>query len=162
MKRGLRAINPLIGILDKDMNEMVLGDTVILLDRFVGTVVFECGAYGISFDTKNTLDWDYIESQIKPITGCDNKPAFCRDDNFVTLWELLWNFNCEEDACTVVKVDLAARRERAKLFRELDTAENREAVNASHKILCDSTWKSCISDWLHDKAEPEPGAKTTD
>ena len=49
------------------------------------------------------LDWDYIESQIKPVTGCDNQPAFCKNDNFVSLWELLWNFNCEDDVCVVLE-----------------------------------------------------------
>lgn len=102
MQKGLNAINPFSGILDKNLNELALGDKVILLDRFIGTVVFESGAYGIGFDVENTLDWDYIESQIKPITGCDNNPAFCRNDNFVSLWELLWNFNCEDGVCVML------------------------------------------------------------
>lgn len=91
------------GVTDKDFQELFLDDKVVLLDRFHGTVVFESGAYGIGFDIENTLDWDYIESQIKPVTGCDNQPAFCRNDNFVSLWELLWNFNCEDDVCVVLE-----------------------------------------------------------
>ena len=91
------------GISDKNSRKLLLGDKVALLDKFHGTVIFESGAYGIGFDAENTLDWDYIESQIEPVNGCDNQPAFCKNDNFVSLWELLWNFNCEDDVCVILE-----------------------------------------------------------
>lgn len=91
------------GISDKNSRKLLFGDKVVLLDKFHGTVIFESGAYGVGFDAQNTLDWGYIESQIEPVTGCDNQPAFCRNDNFVSLWELLWNFNCEDDVCVVLE-----------------------------------------------------------
>lgn len=91
------------GVADKNSKELFLGDKVVLLDKFQGIVIFESGAYGIGFDAENTLDWDYIESQIEPVTGCDNQPAFCKNDNFVSLWELLWNFNCEDNMCAVLE-----------------------------------------------------------
>lgn len=95
------------GVYDNNLRELMLGDKVILLDRFHGTVIFESGAYGIGFDAENTLDWEYIKSQIEPVTGCRNAPAFCYNDNFVSLWELLWNFGGiehENDVCAVLKI----------------------------------------------------------
>lgn len=89
-------------VTDESIREFTLGDKVTLLDKLDGTVVFECGAYGIGFE--KAVDWGYIESQVRPITGCDNAPKFCYNDNFISFWELLWNFNCEENICSVVKI----------------------------------------------------------
>lgn len=89
-------------VTDESIREFTLGDKVTLLDKFDGTVVFECGAYGIGFE--KAVDWDYIESQVTPITCCDNAPKFCYNDNFISFWELLWNFDCEGNICSVVKI----------------------------------------------------------
>lgn len=50
------------------------------------------------------IDWDYLDNLIAPITGCNNRSSFCRNDNFVSFWELMWNYNQEENMCSVVKV----------------------------------------------------------
>lgn len=89
------------GIVDTNCEPIDVGDKIYLFNQ-IGTVVFECGAYGIAFD--EMIDYDYIFSQILTITRCDNNPYFCQNDNFISFWELLWNFNCEEDFCTVVKI----------------------------------------------------------
>lgn len=159
MRKGVEAINPFSGVLDEELNEMVLGDKVILLDRFVGSVVFECGAYGIGFD--EPLDWDYIESQIEPVTGCDNSPAFCRNDNFVSLWELLWNFNCEEDVCTVVKIDFDARRGKEGLFRALNTVNGITTDTEVYQAPDGSIWAGHLSDFPRDEEKPEGCCKVT-
>lgn len=82
------------------------GKTICTEDKvdlfgMTGTVCFECGAYGIGFEK---IDWALIESKISEVTGCDNSPHFCYNDNFISFWELLWNFNCEDDWCNVVKL----------------------------------------------------------
>ena len=92
--------NKEIGITDANLEKLRVGDTVRLFKQ-TGEIIFESGAYGIGF--LETIDWDYIDSQIPIVTGTDNNPRFCRNDNFVSFWELLWNFNCEEDYCSVVE-----------------------------------------------------------
>lgn len=78
------------------------GDIVKLLDKMIGTVIFECGAFSIAF--KNEIDWDYIESEILKYTGCDNMACVCFNDNVISLWEIYWNFNEEENSLSVVEV----------------------------------------------------------
>lgn len=95
------------GVYDSNSRELMLGDKVVLLDRFCGTIVFESGCYGVGFDSQNSIDWEYLKRQIEPVTGCRNAPAFCYNDNFVSLWELLWNFGGiehENDVCAVLKI----------------------------------------------------------
>lgn len=89
------------GLYDESCNKIHVGDEVKLFD-WVGEVVFECGAFGIAF--LNTIDWDYIEEQIPIVTGCNNRLHACQNDNFISFWEIMWNFNCEENYCEVVKV----------------------------------------------------------
>lgn len=88
-------------VCDMDGNSIRTGDIVSLFGM-VGEVVFEGGAYGIGFE--QLIDWERIEKEIFPITGCNNAPYFCYNDNFISFLELLWNFNCEDDWCVVVKI----------------------------------------------------------
>lgn len=88
-------------VYDMDGSPIWTGDNVSLFGM-VGEVVFESGAYGIGFE--HAIDWERIESEIVRVTGCDNSPDFCYNDNFISFWELLWNFNCEDDWCIVVKI----------------------------------------------------------
>lgn len=74
----------------------------VALFNMVGEVVFTCGAYGIKFS--DSINWDFLESKILEITGCNNTPYFCHNDNFISFWELMWNFNCEDDTCDVVEM----------------------------------------------------------
>lgn len=67
-----------------------------------GTVVFECGSFGIAY--KTPIDWNGIEANIKPITGCDNRLYACENDNYISLWEIYWNFNDEDDSVNTVEV----------------------------------------------------------
>ena len=53
------------GVCDNEAGEMKVGDTVNLFGM-IGTVVFECGAYGIGFT--ETIDWDVLERKIPEIT----------------------------------------------------------------------------------------------
>ncbi|MBO5373752.1 MAG: hypothetical protein J6A75_13685 [Lachnospiraceae bacterium] len=92
-------MSEITNISDCNGNSICVGDTVVLFGM-VGTVCFECGAYGIGF---NQIDWELIEGNIYEITGCNNNPSFCYNNNFISFWELLWNFNCEENYCIVVE-----------------------------------------------------------
>lgn len=91
---------PATGVMDANFKELALGDKVVLLDKFAGTIVFEHGAYGVGF--KQAIDWEYVNSHFLSLTGRRILPSFCYNDNYVSLWELLWNFNCEDDVCAVL------------------------------------------------------------
>ena len=67
-----------------------------------GKVVYECGSFGIAY--RDYIDWEEIESNICHVTGCDNALYACENDNFISLWEIYWNFNDEDDSVNTVEV----------------------------------------------------------
>lgn len=87
---------------DKNGKKIFEGDIVKIVDFQMGVVVQEGGAFGIGI--KPSIDWDYLDSEICTITGCENRPYFCRNDNFCSFWELMWNYNQEENSCCVVEI----------------------------------------------------------
>ena len=90
------------GLTDKNGTRIFEGDVVKLFDIAIGEIVCECGAFGIS--CRRQIDYDYLASEIAPITGCNNKPRFCHNDNFVSLWELYSNYNEENSEISVIEV----------------------------------------------------------
>lgn len=89
------------GLTDKNGNKIWENDVVKFIE-YKGNIVFECGSFGIAF--KNTIDWDVIQRMILPVTGCDNRLWACVNDNYISLWEIMWNFNDEEDSVYTVEV----------------------------------------------------------
>ena len=67
-----------------------------------GTIKFECGSFGIAF--REIIDWEEIEANICSITGCDNPLYACENDKFISLWEIMWNFNDIEDSIETIEV----------------------------------------------------------
>lgn len=90
------------GLTDKNGIEIFEGDIVKILDFQTGIIINECATFGVGINPY--IDWDYLDSEIHTITGCDNNPHFCRNDNFCSLWELMCNYNQEENDCSVVEV----------------------------------------------------------
>ena len=90
------------GLTDKNDRKIFEGDIVKLFDIHVGEIVQECSAFGIG--CRQQIDYDYLASEIASVTGYDNSPMFCYNDNFVSLWELYWNYNDENDEISVVEV----------------------------------------------------------
>ncbi len=83
------------GLMDTNCKSIRMGDIV----KMFGTryeVVYESGAFGLQREDGDTLDWEQITEETK-------YPDFCLNDHFVSLWELAWNFDCEEDILDVVK-----------------------------------------------------------
>lgn len=89
------------GLKDNNGNLIWENDIVDFLGH-KGTAVFECGSFGIAY--KTPIDWNGIEANIKSITGCDNRLYACENDNYISLWEIYWNFNDEDDSVDTVEV----------------------------------------------------------
>lgn len=89
------------GFNDKNAEPICENDIVDFLGHR-GIVKFECGTFGI-FCEKH-IDWDEIQANIMPVTGCENLLYACKNDNFISLWEIYWNFNDEDNYLSTVEV----------------------------------------------------------
>ena len=70
--------------------KLMEGDTIYLLG-VEGMVTFENGAWG--WGSSEYVPWEQLESKIPH----GNNPSFCYCDNFVSFWELKWNFDDGND-----------------------------------------------------------------
>lgn len=87
----------------KDKNDNLIWENDIAeLFGHRGVIKYVCGGFGIAY--KTPIDWNGIEANIKPITGCDNHLYACENDNYISLWEIYWNFNDEDDSVDTVEV----------------------------------------------------------
>lgn len=89
------------GLKDKNDRFIWENDVVDYLGR-KGKVKYECGSFGIVF--REIIDWEEIEANICLITGCDNSLYACENDNFISLWEIMWNFNDIENSIETIEV----------------------------------------------------------
>ena len=90
-----------IGLKDTNGKEICHGDKVEFLGK-IGEVVYCCSAFGIIFN--DNIDWEGIAEEIPKVTGCNNSLYACKNDNFISFWEIMWNFNDEENVVSMVKV----------------------------------------------------------
>lgn len=90
------------GVYDTELIKIYEGDIVRFL-RYVCTVVFEEGCFGLALNINDAFDWDYIDEEMKEYAGINQFTA-CFNDHFISLWEILWNFNCDQNICNVVEV----------------------------------------------------------
>lgn len=87
------------GLYDKNQKKIYKGDIVKFLDSEY-TVIFECGTFGLG--TYTDIDYDKIEKEVQETTDNDYTGIYC--DNFISLWTIYWNFNCEDDVITQIEV----------------------------------------------------------
>lgn len=89
------------GLKDKNGKPIWENDIVDFLEH-KGTVMFNCGGFGIGY--RKNIDWEEIQSNIMRVTGCENILYACENDNYISLWEIYWNFNDEDDSVNTVEV----------------------------------------------------------
>ncbi len=89
------------GLTDTNSVKIFMGDIVDLFG-LRGEIVYQCGAFGISF--KPYVNWSLIEARIPIVTGRRLNPQFCINDSFISLWELYWNFEQENDRLDILEI----------------------------------------------------------
>lgn len=69
-----------------------------------GKVVFDVGCFGVVVE--GGIDYDKLQSFMDDNQPecCGNEYSGCMNDNFISLWEIYWNFNCIEDYLWMVEV----------------------------------------------------------
>lgn len=90
-----------IGLRDKNGKLIWENDIVDFLGH-KGAIKFECGGFGIG--CQKNIDWEEIQANIMRVTGCENILYACENDNYISLWEIYWNFNDEDDSVSTVEV----------------------------------------------------------
>lgn len=86
------------GLYDSEFSKICMGDIV----EMFGTtykMVYAYGAFGLVRQDGDYLDWDMFEEKAEKATHVSN---FCRNDHFVSLWELVWNSDELDDVLYMV------------------------------------------------------------
>lgn len=69
-----------------------------------GKVIFECGTLGVAVE--QGIDYDALQKFMDEHEDecCGNQFSGCMNDNFISLWEIYWNFNCIENYLWMVEI----------------------------------------------------------
>lgn len=84
-----------------DVNgKMIWEDDIVEFLGKRGKIVYCKGTFGIEFT--EYVAWIDIDKKVTELTG--NNPHFVYNDNFISLWEIYWNFNEMDNFLHAVEV----------------------------------------------------------
>lgn len=87
----------------KDENDKLIWENdIVELFGHRGVIKYVCGGFGIGY--QKNIDWEEIQANIMRVTGCENILYACENDNYISLWEIYWNFNDEDYSVNTVEV----------------------------------------------------------
>lgn len=89
------------GLKDKN-GKLIWENDIVELFGNRGVIKYACGGFGIGY--RKNIDWEEIQSNIMRVTGCESILYACENDNYISLWEIYWNFNDEDDSVNTVEV----------------------------------------------------------
>lgn len=94
-----RTIGQFTGMKDKNVSQIFVGD-IVRFNCQLFEVVMECGAFGLA--CKDAIDYDRLEKTVYKETT--NWYCGCCNDNFISLYEIYSNFNCEENIIQAIDI----------------------------------------------------------
>ena len=79
------------GLYDKNRTKIFEGD-IVRLNNQIGSIVYEAGSFGIGI--KEYIDYESLSKLSRSKTSNYYDGIGC--DNFISLLEIYWNFNCND------------------------------------------------------------------